>query len=160
MSQVKYFLGVDCATKRIDIVVLDRKKNWVTSASLSTDEVDIDRRLVALYADLYDILATKIIKENNGDFFAAIENPIYIQNVKVTVSIAQTVAGVKIALGNLGVNFVGIDNRAWKKAVLGDGNSDKEKIKAFAITLWGDKIKSQDLADASLIALWASMRGS
>jgi len=158
---VKYFIGVDCATKRIDIVVLDRKKNWVSSASLSTDEVDIDRRLVALYADLYATLSAKIIKGNYDDFFAAVENPIYIQNVKVTVSIAQTVAGVKIALGNLGVSFVGIDNRAWKKAVLGDGNSDKEKIKAFAITLWGeDKIKSQDLADSACLALWACMRGN
>jgi len=160
MSDVKYFTGIDCATKRIDIVIIDRKKDWVSSVSIDTAEVDIDRRLVDLYQKLIKSIATDYFLHTSPKFmFAAVENPIYIQNVKVTVSIAQTVACVKIAMSQAGITFFGIDNRAWKKAVLGDGNSDKNKIRAFAETLWGDKITSQDLADAACIALWCHQRG-
>lgn len=159
MPDVKYFMGIDCATKRIDMVVIDRKKNWKTSVSLDTDETDIDRRLVALYQKLKVSLQQDILQTDANNILAAVENPIYIQNVKVTVSIAQTVACVKVALSDVGIAFFGIDNRAWKKAVLGDGNSDKNKIKAFAETLWDGKIKSQDLADAACIALWCHQRG-
>ena len=159
MTGVKYFIGIDCATKRIDAVVIDRKKNWVTSVSLTTDEVDIDRRLMSLANSFNESLKNELIKGHPLDFFVAVENPIYVQNVKVTVAITQIVTAVKIDLGFMGVSFVGIDNKSWKKSVLGDGSSDKEKIKAFATMLWGDNIKSQDLADASLISLWAQMRG-
>ena len=158
-TDVKYYMGIDCATKRIDAVVIDREKNWKYSISIGTDEADIDRRLIDLYKQ-FSVELNKAIGKSAHTYFAAVENPIYIQNVKVTVSIAQTVACVKVALGEAGVPFFGIDNRAWKKSVLGDGNSDKNKIKAFAETLWDGKIKSQDLADASCIALWCHQRGA
>ena len=160
MTDVKYFMGIDCATKRIDIVVLDRNKEWKTGVSIETEEADIDRRLVDLSQQLLKAIATEHILHTSPKFIlAAVENPIYIQNVKVTVSIAQTVACVKLAMAQSGITFFGIDNRAWKKAVLGDGNSDKAKIKAFALTLWDGKITSQDLADAACIALWCQQRG-
>ena len=159
MTEAKYFLGVDCATKRIDAVIIDRKKNWKTSISIATDETDIDLRLTDLYEKFAKATNETILQAEPQWILAGIENPIYVQNVKVTVSITQTVACAKIIMHLAGIKFFGIDNRAWKKAVLGDGNSDKNKIRAFAEVLWGTNIKSQDLADAACIALWCHQRG-
>lgn len=157
-TKVKYFMGVDCSTKRIDLVVIDKNKKWVTSESIETEETDIDRKLVDLHLQFNKILIDNLL-QYRPEIIVGVENPIYIQNVKVTVSIAQTVACVKVALGSAKIPFFGIDNRAWKRSVLGDGNSDKAKIKAFAEALWNGKITSQDIADASCIALWCQQRG-
>lgn len=159
VTKVRYFMGIDCSTKRIDVVVIDGKKNWISSKSIETSETDIDLKMVALYKEFATFLSETLIDSGVEFYLAAVENPIYVNNVKVTVSIGQTVACVKLALANQGVSFVGIDNRAWKRSVLGDGNSDKEKIKKFATALWGKKITSQDIADASCIALWCQQRG-
>tara|TARA_Y100000310_G_C20308095_1_gene634925 strand:- start:512 stop:685 length:174 start_codon:yes stop_codon:yes gene_type:complete len=51
-----------------------------------------------------------------------------------------------------------VDNRHWKKIVLGKGNLNKKAIKDFAVVKWGDVFPEQDYADAACIALWNKRR--
>jgi Holliday junction resolvasome RuvABC endonuclease subunit len=87
-----------------------------------------------------------------------VENPIYVQNIKATVGIAQVIAAVKVALSRYHMVTFGIDNRTWKKSVVGDGRSDKAKIMKFAQAKWGDVFKEQDWADAACLAFWGAQR--
>lgn len=143
-------LGFDCSSKRIDCVVLDEEGNFKTSLSLNSAIKDMDARALDL--------VRKLEKEIHRVLFipciAYIENAIYLNNVKATIGIASVIAMVKKVLHDNGVDFIGIDNRSWKKDVLGDGKAEKEKIMTFAKARWGDNIVSQDIADSAVIALY------
>ena len=56
------------------------------------------------------------------------------------------------------INTSIIDNRSWKKEIVGKGNAKKEDIKKYAIDKWGEKFPEQDYADAACIALWNKRR--
>ena len=93
--------------------------------------------------------------------FAAIETAIFIQNPKATISIANVIGAIWGVLlsRNMRANQVKlIDNRQWKKVIVGKGNASKLEIKQFAIDKWGDKFPEQDYADAACIALWIKRR--
>ena len=51
-----------------------------------------------------------------------------------------------------------VDNKSWKKDVVGNGNSSKEQILSFAKAKWGDIFKTQDEADASCLAFYGYRR--
>ena len=147
-------LGIDCSSKAVNCVLIDKSKAWKYSFCLKSDARDMDLRLIELFGDF-----NKLIMNLSDIKFAVIENAIYLQNVKATIGIAQVISAVKVALSTKGIKFIGVDNKSWKKAVLGDGNASKDKIMDFALALWGkENITSQDVADASCIALWGVMR--
>jgi Holliday junction resolvasome RuvABC endonuclease subunit len=52
-----------------------------------------------------------------------------------------------------------VDNRAWKKVIIGKGNASKSEIMDFAISQWGGVFSEQDYADAACIALWRKRDG-
>ena len=86
------------------------------------------------------------------------EAAIFIQNRKTTIAIAHVVGAVWLALLNVGIPSILIDNRRWKKVILGKGNASKIDIKNYAIAKWGDRFPEQDYADAACIALWNKRR--
>ena len=86
------------------------------------------------------------------------EAAIFIQNPKSTMEIASVVGGVLLACATNKIGCVSVDNRHWKKHVLGKGNSNKKDIKDFAVDKWGDIFVEQDWADAACIALWRKRR--
>ena len=90
--------------------------------------------------------------------FAAIEAAIFIQNPKATIAIANVVGAVWGFLLKEDISTTIIDNRRWKKIIIGKGNAKKDDIKAFAEEKWGDKFPEQDYADAACIALWNKRR--
>ena len=90
---------------------------------------------------------------NNTDM-ATVEAAIYIQNPRTTLSIAYVVGSVWSSLSSVEICTELVDNRRWKKDILGKGNAKKPDIKQFAVDKWGDVFKEQDFADAACIALW------
>ena len=171
MSEIKYVLGVDCSSKRIDAVMLNTKKEWICSISLESKSKDMDIRLTELYSEFYDEVLELVLNIENGEktildqfepiglgIYVVVENPVYVQNIKATVGITQVVAAAKLVAYQLCESFIGVDNRHWKKHVLGNGVAGKDKIMEFAKSVQGDNIESQDLADAYCLALWGVMR--
>ena len=77
---------------------------------------------------------------------------------KTTIAIAHVVGAAWLALENIGIPAILIDNRRWKKVILGKGNASKTDIKDFAVDKWGDRFPEQDYADAACIALWNKRR--
>ena len=90
--------------------------------------------------------------------YAVIENGIYIQNIKATNGIVQVIGMVKY-LCSKHCDILGIDNRSWKKDIVGSGNSSKEQIAAFAKTRWGESLPDeQDFKDAACICFYGLRR--
>ena len=85
---------------------------------------------------------------------AAVEAAIFIQNPKSTMEIAGVVHGVRILCDQQNVECIPVDNRHWKKYILGKGNANKQAIKEVTVDLWGDVFSEQDWCDAACIALW------
>jgi len=56
-------------------------------------------------------------------------------------------------------SIAAVDNRRWKKVIIGKGNASKSEIMDFSISQWGDQFPEQDYADAACIALWRRRDG-
>ena len=145
--------GFDCSSKAIHLSLIDEDENVTGLEKFESGDKDYETRFYEIldkfeaYSGIIDIST------------AAIESAIYIQNAKATIAIASVVAGVKIQLHRSGTPFASVDNRAWKKVIIGKGNASKSDIMAFAITKWGDQFPEQDYADAACIALWRKRNG-
>ena len=145
--------GFDCSSKAIHLSLIDEDENLVGLEKFESKDKDYETRFYEIldkfeaYAGIIDIST------------AAIESAIYIQNAKATIAIASVVAGVKLQLHRSGTPFASVDNRAWKKVIIGKGNASKSDIMAFAISKWGDQFPEQDYADAACIALWRKRNG-
>ena len=85
----------------------------------------------------------------------AIEQAIFIQNPKTTVEIANVIGCVRMACYMRSFDVVMVDNRKWKKEILGRGNAKKQEIMEYAVERWGKVFPEQDFADAACIAAWA-----
>ena len=155
---MKQIIGIDASSKRIDLVILGGDKSWIDSFSLKSDSKEMDVRFLDLYYQFRNLLMNKFSYKKNMEYYACIENPIYLQNIKTTVGITKVITAVEIALSHHNIEFIGIDPKGWKKSVLSDGNASKEKIMDFVKAIWGDKITSQDTADSACLALWGVMR--
>ena len=145
--------GFDCSSKAIHLSLIDEDEDLVGLEKFESKDKDYETRFYEIldkfeaYAGIIDIST------------AAIESAIYIQNAKATIAIASVVAGVKLQLHRSGTPFASVDNRAWKKVIIGKGNASKSDIMAFAISKWGDQFPEQDYADAACIALWRKRNG-
>ena len=86
---------------------------------------------------------------------SAIEKAIYIQNAKATIQIASVVTAIQLACHKQNIPCYLVDNKTWKKDIIGKGNSSKQDIMEYAVDKWGDVFTEQDYADAACIALHA-----
>lgn len=156
--------GFDCSTKSIACVILDENKQHVYSCYVSSAKDSMDLRLDDLSKKMFLPYGSGTIERNifsNKVSLCVVENPIYLQNIKATSGIAQIVGMVKHISSRYDVSFMGIDNKSWKKSVLGSGKASKEEIMKFAVDNWYEEfITNQDLADAACIALWGVLRKS
>lgn len=147
------FVGVDCSSLAIHAVILNNKEELVSLHKWGSAEKEFIYRFPEILVGFYHEFSR--IKEVH---FAAVEAAIFIQNPKTTIAIANVIGAVWAFLLSLKIGVTIIDNRQWKKAVLGKGNASKEDIKQFAIEKWGEKFPEQDYADAACIALWCKRR--
>ena len=124
--------GFDCSSKAIHLSLLDKGENLVGLEKFESKDKNYEIRFYEIldkfeaYIGIIDIST------------AAIESAIYIQNAKATIAIASVVAGVKLQLHRSGTPFASVDNRAWKKVIIGKGNASKSDIMDFALSKWGD----------------------
>ena len=147
------YLGLDCSSKAVHGIVLDEQENIVVQLKSYGNGSDFDARFLEIFANFSgDLSKIDIISG------AAVEAAIYIQNPRTTLAIAYVVGGVRVVLQEHSIPHILVDNRSWKKDVVGKGNAKKEDIKAFAISKWGEVFSEQDFADAACIALWYKRR--
>ena len=145
--------GFDCSSKAIHLVLLDTDENLLGMEKFASSDKDYEVRFYEMF-DAFEAYPGIIDIST-----AAIESAIYIQNAKATIAIASVVAGVKLQLHRSGTPFASVDNKVWKKIIVGKGNAKKSDILAFAISKWGDVFPEQDYADAACIALWRKRNG-
>ena len=143
------YLGIDCSTKAIHGVVVDDQENIIDQFKWASSEKDfVDR-----FPEILEKFRNDLSIINNTDM-ATVEAAIYIQHPRTTLSIAYVVGSVWSSLSSVEICTELVDNRRWKKDILGKGNAKKPDIKQFAVDKWGDVFKEQDFADAACIALW------
>jgi len=145
--------GFDCSSKAIHVALLDSGENIISMAKFESKDKDYEIRFYEILDKFEDYSGIIDIST------AAIESAIYIQNAKATIAIASVVAGVKLQLHRSGTPFASVDNKVWKKIIVGKGNAKKSDIMAFAVSKWGDVFPEQDYADAACIALWRKRDG-
>ena len=147
------FMGVDCSSRAVHVVLVDADERVVGQGKWRSSEDDFNVRFLEIMQKFNeDLSRIKVIRE------AAVESAIFIQNPKSTMEIATVVGGVRLICSQNGLSCTPVDNRHWKKHVLGKGNLNKKAIKAFTIDKWGDIFKEQDWSDAACIALWMKRR--
>jgi len=150
------YLGLDCSTFAVHGAIVDTAENLISLHKWSSKQKNFEGRfpeiLLGFSEDLSKIKVTVEIE------FAALEAAIFIQNPKTTIAIAHVVGAAWLGLLDLGIPSILIDNRRWKKIILGKGNASKIDIKNFAIDKWGERFPEQDYADAACIALWNKRR--
>ena len=146
-------LGLDCSSKAVHGIAIDAEENIVLGCKSEGKGSDFDTRFSEIFANFSEDLSKIGIVSG-----AAVEAAIYIQNPLTTLAIAYVVGGVRVVLQQRSIPHILVNNRAWKKEILGKGNVTKPDIKAFATEKWGDIFKEQDFADAACIALWYKRR--
>ena len=147
------FFGVDCSSLAIHGVIIDDNEKLVSLHKWGSKEKEFVYRFPEMLVGFYREFSR--IKEVH---FAAIEAAIFIQNPKTTIAIANVIGAVWAFLLSKRIEVTIIDNKHWKKIILGKGNASKEDIRNFAKDKWGDVFPEQDYADAACIALWSKRR--
>jgi Holliday junction resolvasome RuvABC endonuclease subunit len=150
--------GFDCSSKSIACVLINQDKKIIFTSYFNSELDGMDLRLAKLTEGLIEKIEGLFTSKLKPDL-VAVENPIFVNNIKATSGIAQVIGATKSSAARYNIPFMGVDNKSWKKAVLSNGNSTKEEIMAFALSNWDKKIiLNQDIADASCVALWGLMR--
>ena len=142
------YMGIDTSTKALHVVLLNDDGTIHSQTKISNNLKDLDARIFKMSDDLYSFAS--IIKVTAS----AIEAAIFIQNPMTTIKLSAVVACAKYALHRAGLSIVPVDNRSWKKAIIGKGNAKKTDIMIHAKQVWGDVFSEQDFADAACISLW------
>ena len=147
------YLGLDCSSLAIHGATIDDNEDLIALYKWGSKQKSFETRFPEILKQFSKDVST--IKQVE---FASIEAAIFIQNPKTTIAIANVVGAVWAFLLDQDINTSIIDNRSWKKEIIGKGNSSKDDIKKFAEEKWGDKFPEQDYADAACIALWNKRR--
>ena len=154
MTEIAY-VGFDCSSKAIHCVVLDSEYKLITKKKWASSKKTFEERFhefsMSFWADLSKIYITDTGEEQVK---VAIEQAILIQNPKTTIEIAIVIGCVRAGCHRNNYNVIVVDNRRWKKSVIGNGNASKADILSHAQDVWGDVFEEQDFADAACIAAW------
>ena len=147
------YLGLDCSSLAVHGAIVNDKEELVSIHKWGSKLKTFDSRFPEIIKEF-----SKELSKINQVEFASIEAAIFIQNPKTTIAIANVIGAAWAFLLEQSINTAIIDNRSWKKTIIGKGNSSKDDFKQFAIEKWGDKFPEQDYADAACIALWNKRR--
>ncbi len=142
-------MGIDCSSKGVHAVLIDDGGRLVNRFKINVTNVNFTERIT----EIFDKFQTEISKIKVRK--SAIEKAIYIQNAKATIQIASVVTAIQLACHKQKISCYLVDNKTWKKDIIGKGNSSKQDIMQYAVDKWGDVFTEQDYADAACIALHA-----
>ncbi len=140
--------GIDCSSKNIAISCFDGGNlSWVSykdSKMKNTQDriFELGKRFEkALMGGIPDIIF--------------IEESIYVSNFKTSKAIAEVIGNIKWICAENEVKFRTVQNRMWKKEIIGSGGASKEDIKRFVIERYPQlKNESQDVWDSVGVALY------
>ena len=156
----KVYIGFDCSSKAIHGVLLGENGDLLDQESWASKEKTYHARFLEIVTNFYRSTSRiKTILTESKQAFAAVEAAIFIQNPHTTLAIASVVGCVDFICHLSVLQPVLVDNRKWKKEILGKGNVKKPDIMKFAQEKWGDVFVEQDFADAACIALWCKEKG-
>ena len=134
------YMGIDTSTKALHVVLLNEDGSIYSQTKITNKLKDLDARIFQMSDDLYNFAS--IIKVTAS----AIEAAIFIQNPMTTIKLSAVVACAKYALHRAGLSIVPVDNRSWKKMIVGNGNAKKTDIMAHAKKVWGDDLGREMLS--------------
>ena len=143
------YMGIDCSSKAVHAVLIDSTETVIAQGKWASTNKDFNVRSLEIARKFAEDLS-KIKVEVE----AAVEAAIFIQNPRATMEIAGVGHTVRVVCDQRTINCIPVDNRHWKKYILGKGNLNKQAIKEFTVDKWGDIFSEQDWCDASCIALW------
>lgn len=144
-------LGCDCSSKQIALVLLGNDYFWCENLIAKESDSDVrSRTLFREFGVVLDDLEFNSLRPN----MVYVEQAVYLQNIKTTLSIDSVINAVKFNCVLRSIPYTVIDNKLWKKDILGNGKATKENIFEFASVKWEGKIDNQDIADAACIALY------
>ena len=150
-------LGCDCSSKVIGYVLLEDGLAVESGTLKASDSKDMNTRAENLWTEFYALLMDLCGGAWKPDV-VYIEQAIYVQNIKATLGIDAVINAVRFCCFINSVPYVIIDNRSWKKDVIGNGNASKEDIAKFANIKWPGIFVTQDECDAACLALYGERR--
>lgn len=138
--------GVDIGSYQTGVSFFGLDKSLFGTALLKSKKKNADDRMIEIASkfEIYVLAYTpKVI------YFEA---PIFIQNA-LTTMILMSICGCMKAVCILNnIEFYTVQNRKWKKDIVGFGNAKKTDILKYCVQKWGGEYFSQqDLADAACI---------
>ncbi len=141
-------VGIDADSKKIAMVMFnnDQLESWHFMESKSKETQD---RVFDLYFHF-----ESFIKSKKPDM-VFIEEAFYCNNFKTSKAITEVISNCKLICKLNHIPFELVQNKTWKKYVLGNGNATKEDIKKFVVAKYPQfKKEPQDLSDALAICLY------
>ena len=121
-----FYIGIDCSSRSAHFVVLDINEKIILMDKCVDASKDVEARFNSVCTQFNDYILKQ--PELFLDSVATIENPVMIQNVKATITITNVIAGIKRELFRNDISYWAVDNKSWKKDVLGNGAASKEEI--------------------------------
>lgn len=149
---IKKIFGIDCSSYSIGCAIMN-KKSIIPIIIEGGRMNSFDTRAEIMFHEF-----SKVLKEfkPNAVF---VEGAIYLKNIKTTLMIARVINFVLASCIENNVYYQIVDNKSWKKDILGNGAATKEQIMEFAKAKWGNIFKDNfDLSDSACIAFYGWRR--
>lgn len=152
-------MGIDLGTRKLAYAIWEDGVLVETDAYESPDDYMRHVQLMDLHDWIYEVA------QNTKPDHILIEDTLVGNNVKYSIQLSQVMGAVMVSLGLYGMEHcVGIylvNNKTWKKDVLGNGNATKDLIQlwlyerdtAYSV-LCGD---DQDRFDAACIGYYGCL---
>lgn len=154
LQQMEKYIGIDCSSKAVHIVVLDGKEQLIDKYKWSSNLKTADARFLdivdQIHSNLPDFKDAKLV---------CVEDSLYIQNPLTTRTITAIVYSIIYFLHHYDINCLTTKPQQWKKVldnkeVFKKGKA-KETIMNYVKNKWHhDDFDEQDYADAACVALY------
>ena len=150
----------------MSIFGFDISTSKIAIARLSTDGFEVveliskSKSWETRFKELYWLLSPWIRDFIAADDLVCIEDIPLVQNRQTLIKLVNILAMCRTVCTEHGIDVFTVNVKTWKKDVVGDGSSDKDKVKAMAVKIFGDSVNkfSQDSVDALMIAKWGALR--
>lgn len=150
----------------MSIFGFDISTSKIAIARLSTEGFEVveltskSRSWETRFKELYWLLSPWVRDNITIDDLICIEDIPLVQNRQSLIKLVHVLAMCRTVCTEHGMDVFTVNVKTWKKDVVGDGSSDKDKVRAMAVKIFGESVKkfSQDSIDALMIAKWGELR--
>ena len=150
----------------MSIFGFDISTSKIAIARLSTEGFEVveltskSRYWETRFKELYWLLSPWVRDNITTDDLICIEDIPLVQNRQSLIKLVHVLAMWRTVCTEHGMDVFTVNVKTWKKDVVGDGSSDKDKVRAMAVKIFGESVKkfSQDSIDALMIAKWGELR--